>query len=104
MPEENATEAENSTKEAQVHMHLGVPINDSELFEQISPFPLSFAYKASSIEPEMCFMAFDAFGNNYNGKLCDLNTGHVATHLRYIESLEPTQCDHTQLKTSKTEL
>ena len=90
--------------DTEIKFRLGVPRNNNELFEQISPFQGVFAYKASSIEPEHCYMGFDSFGNNCGELLCELNTSHMATLIRYIESVEETNCQHTQLKSSRMEL
>ena len=86
------------------HIRLGVPANGSELFEQNTPFPGAFAYKSVTMDERECYVAFDAFGNAHVELLCVLNTSHMATLIRYIESVDETECDHVHLKTTRVEL
>ena len=90
---------DNSTR-----IRLDFPSNDSELFEQISPFPGTFAYKSASIEDAMCFLSFDSFGNAHDKELCFLDMGHLGMLINYLESMTNVPCDHTQLKSAKLEL
>ena len=88
----------------EIKFRLGVPRNNSELFEQIVPFSGTSAYKASGVEPENCYMGFDSFGNSYSELLCQLDTSHMSILIRSIEAVEETNCEHTQLQASKFEL
>ena len=88
----------------EIKFRLGVPRNNSELYEHIAPFPGFSAYKSSGIEPEHCYMGFDSFGNSYGQLLCQLDTSHMSTLIMHIESVEETNCQHTQLRSSKIEL
>lgn len=72
---------------------LGVPSNDNELFEQISPFPEAFAYKSNAFDPEECYLAFDRFGNAHDENLCLTDASHMGTLIRYIETVEETPCN-----------
>ena len=78
-------------------MGLGVPSNDNELFEQNSPFPEAFAYKSNAFDPEECYLAFDRFGNAHDEHLCLINTSHMGTLIRYIETVEETPCTNARL-------
>ena len=88
----------------EIKFRLGVPRNNSELFEHIAPFSGFSAYKSSGIEPEHCYMGFDSFGNRYGKLLCQVDTSHMSTIIMHIESIDVTNCQYTQLRSSKIEL
>jgi hypothetical protein len=87
-----------------IKLRLGTPRNNSEQFEQVAPFPGIYAYKSSSPATQDCYMAFDSFGNSHDDILCNVDTSHMASLIRYIESVEETICEHTHLKSSRFEL
>ena len=93
-----------SANTTEVTLKLDSPKNNSELFDQISPFPGTFAYKPSMIEPERCYMAFDGFGNHCGNLMCELDTSHMSTIIGYIETVSETNCQHSQRKFAKMEL
>lgn len=97
-------EYDTTTNYTTTRVRLGIPTNGSELFEQNSPFPGAFAYKSSAVQEEECYISFDSFGNAHEDLLCVLNTGHMGTLIRYIESVDETYCDRTHLKSSRIEL
>ena len=86
-------------------VRLGIPSNDSEIFEQNSPFPGTYAYKSRAVEGQDCYLSFDLFGNAHKDELlCVTTMSHMGTLFSVIESVEEADCEQVQLKSSRLEL
>lgn len=85
---------------------VGIPSNDNELLVQNIPFQGIHAYKSHVHDQHDCYIAFDGYGYPHEDDLCNLNTGHMSTLIRYIESVESAQCDvmNSQHKSKTSEL
>ena len=93
-----------SENDTEIRLKLDFPRNRSELFEPLSPFNGVFVYKSSEIEPEACYIGFDSFGNNCGELMCELPISERSAHIRHIETVAETNCQHTLLTSGKMEL
>ena len=83
---------------------IGEPNNANEWFERISPMPGAYLFKSHAFNDDICFLAFDGFGNAHNDYLCEFNGTSMDTLIMLIDSVEETACGLAQRRMKKEEL